>query len=306
MNPEYPHKKNVLIIGGSGFVGSELVNMLINDSSVQLHLLEHRNKLNVPEDNIVRGNLFSLNKNLLSKIKPDIIFHLGRINATSFGSIGRTYAALKGKLANEQLIKNLEELDYPTKLIYLSGSLMYGSGYHDENANLSPVSFARQYILAEKPFLKKRSGNLSVIMARAPWIIGNGSWFKSLYLDIIEKKKIIPQYSDDDFKMNLINVSECANMLYFLSTQQINGVINLAPTFPVYYKNFIQTLSSFYPEIPISDCRKDKFSSAFKEALNVEVTMRSNFPHLFNQQSFLAKSGIDSFKNLLNTLSENK
>src|ERR1035437_4933740 len=151
-------KKNIWILGGTGFIGTALLKQLSNNPSNLLHLLVHKNipYRSLENFNIFTGSLQHFDYTWLEKYPPDIIFHLARIGGSN--SIKRYLAAQKGEMANQSLINFFVNLKSSPVIVYVSGSLMYGHQFSgkqaDEEIDLSPISYAKYYIHAEKPWIE--------------------------------------------------------------------------------------------------------------------------------------------------------
>ena len=273
-------KLNVLVLGGSGFVGKELItNLLLDSSTYTVTALQHLTKLHFADKNFstIVGNMGSLTHSKLKEINPDIVFHLARNNSKN-GILGRYIASLKGYYANREFLKNLNQLNKPVKVIYLSGSLMYGEGIHHENSTIKPTSFARQYVIAESPLLiPQRYTNLFITMVRVPWILGNGSWFKTFYHQQINATQLLQCYSPDQFNMQVISVEDCASNLIRLSKLNHTGVYNLFMPTAIKYKQFIEEIALAYGVKNILPFDKNwlhgKFEKAIYEAFTKEILM---------------------------------
>src|SRR5690606_31245748 len=120
--------KNILVLGASGFIGKQIVNSLQKQSNCYIMALEHKTALSGLDKKIYRykSSLSRINFDDLP-VLPDIIVHAARNRTGRFGKIGRHLMSLKGKWANQRLLSKIKKLKSPPRLIYLSGSLMYGS-----------------------------------------------------------------------------------------------------------------------------------------------------------------------------------
>src|SRR5690606_16279114 len=161
--------------------------------------------------------------------RPDIIIHAARNRTGKLGALGRSLMAWKGKLENQRLLKQCLRMKKPPCIFYFSGSLMYGhrpGEQIDEDAPLNPASFARQYFIAEKPFLNLQN-KLPIIMIRLPWVIGNGSWFRWKYLDYMQRHYAVPIYGSGIHKMSFMDVDAIAPAVIHLLKINFSGVLNL-------------------------------------------------------------------------------
>ena len=137
--------KNVLVTGGAGFVGTNLINFLIQKKNIEtvFSLDDYssgikKNHIKSKKITYLKGNTISINKNKnLKEIKFDTIFHFAEFSriAVSFelydecwkkNSIG-TYEVIKFSLARK------------SKLIYSASSSTIGG----DKKNLSPYSWTK-------------------------------------------------------------------------------------------------------------------------------------------------------------------
>ena len=134
---------NILVTGGAGYIGSNLINRLVNDPNIKKitsldnyfsgttsnHIISHK-------INYVNGNTWDIFK-IFEKNNFDVIYHFGEYSriAFSFDDINfvhksialGTYKVLKFALLND------------TKVIYSASSSKFGNNGRDEN--LSPYAF---------------------------------------------------------------------------------------------------------------------------------------------------------------------
>jgi nucleoside-diphosphate-sugar epimerase len=309
-------KKKVLVLGGSGFVGRELLKaLLINEDKYTLTVLEHKNNIDdQPEGTLrlIQGDLFSANWNRILADPPDIVFHLARLNARAFGSLGRLVASLKGYWANRRLKHALEKTGYPINLIYLSGSLMYGEGLNlNESSGLHPVSFAREYQIAEKPFnAVHKNSSLTSTMVRVPWVMGFGSWYKSFYHDTLKDESRLRYYSHDDFRMMFIDVEDLANAFVQIGNMNHKGALNVFMPEEVTYKTFMNFIQQAYNPDEMDpfneeNIRRD-YQFAIAEAFTKEITLSTLYPHLHAQFNFQFQNAESMLKARLGQFAKNK
>jgi nucleoside-diphosphate-sugar epimerase len=234
-------RHHVLVLGGTGFLGVPLVRQLASRADVRLTLLAHQRAvpdlggIRAPDDlRVVSGDLGSMKWDWCHDDPPQWVFHCARLAGS--GVLGRWRAAWRGRNANRRLLEMLSRLPHPPRLVYASGSLMYGchgDEWVDETTPLAPTSFARQYVLAERPFLRAH-GALQAMMVRPGWVLGDGSWLRTFYLEPATRAGGMPIYGDGRNWMTCIHREECAAMMRRVMTDGIPGkVYNLAPHAPI-------------------------------------------------------------------------
>lgn len=208
----------VFILGGTGFIGSALMDIFRKNSSgyqVMMLINKHFPYKDLEMFNTYTGDLGSFDLKLIDEFRPDFIIHMARMRGT--GRIGRLIAARSGSIANERLIKHLKKTEKPPHIIYLSGTLVYGDCGDEEvteNHLLQPVSFAREYIIAEKPWIAAmHEKKLPISILRPPWIVGKGSWFKQYYIRSISNYNKLSLFGKGCNWMSLIDVEDCAGLI---------------------------------------------------------------------------------------------
>ena len=224
--------KRVLLLGGTGFIGSHVLSALRDTDDVQLMVLGHRQiDYRLLEDvNLVVGSLPRLDLTWLESFRPDTIVHLARLSGR--GRLGRSLAARRGRIANERLIAWLRQRSPETHVLYVSGTLVYGdhgTREVDERTALRPISFARQYSRAEEPWVEaSETGELPVTIVRPPWVVGSGSWFHHYYVRPALEHGSVPLYGSGGNWMTFLDVSDCAGAIVHLAARaEGGGIFNL-------------------------------------------------------------------------------
>ncbi|HXS35494.1 MAG TPA: NAD(P)-dependent oxidoreductase [Flavipsychrobacter sp.] len=276
--------KNVLILGGSGFIGQSILQKMICSDEYSIMAVQHRSMLHNLHgcDNIciVRSSLADLDISNLPVI-PDVIIHAARSRTEMLGRVGRYGMAMKGQIDNKRLITQVQNINKSIKVIYISGSLVYGN-HSDmivtEHTDLSPISFAREYVHAEYPFFKAaQKGNANVALIRIPWVIGLGSWFKWYYTDVMNKYGFVPIYGAGYNMMTFMDVDYLATAVSGLCHTDFKGILNLYH--PKYllqceWADLLSRISKM--EIKRLDERQCKtFGKAALEAFNTDVCLSS-------------------------------
>ena len=211
-----------ILIGATGFLGRDLLSELIKQEE-EIHVVEHKEKINTSDHyKIIKGGISALSTELINKLKPDLVFHCARPVMPGLRWAGRKIAAQWAARLNRSLIRSMQRCDLYPKLIFASGSLMYGNNPYprDEESVLDPISFARQYAKGEKPLLETcNDKKFPVQILRFPWLLGKGSWFGWFYLDSIRKHQAIPLFGDGQNKMHFLDVKDAAALMYRYAKQ---------------------------------------------------------------------------------------
>ena len=241
--------KRVLLLGGTGFIGSHVLAALRRRKDVQLMVLGHRNVdyRGLEDVNLVVDSLPRFDPSWIESFRPDTIIHLARLRGG--GPVRRSFAARRGRRANRRLITWLRQRAPDIHVVYISGTLVYGDrgGREvDERTALNPVSFAREYVRAETPWMEaQQEEQLPVTIVRPPWVIGPGSWFHQYYVFPALRQGAVPLYGSGGNWMTFLDVTDCAGAIVHLAERSEPGkVFNLfTPGQIALQSEFAQVLS---------------------------------------------------------------
>lgn len=303
-------KKKVLVFGGTGFIGSAIVDLMIsNPKQYDIWMLVRRNYdvQGLERVKIIRGDLENFNLKWLDIINPDLILHLARINGK--GKWGRRRAAYKGKKANVRLINAIKSYCPKAKVIYVSGTLVYGSNGDriiNEKSDLNPTSYAREYINAEKPWMEAmKKEDIKVSMMRPPWILGAQSWFGFFFIKFMKKYNQIPMYGDGSNWMSIIDLTDCAGLiLHYIESKKTNSVFNVSnPNALITMREFTELIQEEtgleITKIP-EDLLISKHGKATTEAFTFSLKSTSLQKELIDSYSFKHLNIKNILKNNIN------
>jgi nucleoside-diphosphate-sugar epimerase len=204
---------HAVVLGGAGFIGAPLVQRLV-DAGVRVTCLVHRRPAPA-RVGVLRGTLDTFHWQRLEADPPDVVFHLARIAGP--GGWRRRVTRIRNRLANERLLSWLAACERPPLVVYVGGTLAYGShgdALVTEETTIRPTSFARVYHEAEVPWLRAiRRGDAPVIVARPAWVLGAGSWFEAYFRRPMRESAAVPLYGDGSNWMSLVHVDDCAGLL---------------------------------------------------------------------------------------------
>jgi nucleoside-diphosphate-sugar epimerase len=281
-----------ILIGGTGFLGSHLLNVLLRRHE-EVYVVEHKKKIeNVQELRVISGGIKALNSGIINNIRPDVIFHCARPTVPRLQRAGRKIAAYKAKMLNKRLLNELKKSDVQPNLVFASGSLMYGNSKeaHNEHSELNPISFARQYFKGEKPFMSACLGNdYPVQILRFPWILGDGSWFKWFYMDVMKKYRAIPSFGDMKNTMQFIDVYDAAELMHLYAIKApAPGFYNVFSDQILQQEDFVNMLSQIF-RLPVQSHEEIFTEQLEKEALEAftsNIILNTNYPNILNKYAF--------------------
>ena len=151
--------KNIIIVtGGAGFVGSNLVNRLSKIKKYQIYSLDNYSagtkKNHIKKKNVIyiKGNTKNIEKYFKDKIKKiKTIFHFGEFSRI-YQSFKNFDTCMDSNLIGTKAVFNFC-LKYKIKLIYSATSASIGN--NGEDKNLSPYAFSKAKNLELLENLKK-------------------------------------------------------------------------------------------------------------------------------------------------------
>jgi len=284
--------KKVLVLGGSGFLGRQLIKELIIQG-YEVSAIEHSKPL---DDNknirIIKGGIGAVDSRLTDAVRPDTVFHLARPTFPYLRKTGRLLAAHYAAILNGRLIRELASSHQKPRLVFASGSLMYGSSPlpHDEDAPIRPISYARQYYRGEMPIIKAlESGKIPVKIIRFPWILGKGSWFEWFYLKSMEQSRAVPLFGKGDNMMEILDIHDAVGIaLKYADDNVESGIYNLVSAGPITQLKFATAVSRA-SGFPVKDYREifsGRMEKEAMEAFNSNIVLATKHPHLTDNFQF--------------------
>lgn len=218
----------IWVLGATGYVGKHLVEALLkkhqDNPNVEIVTVGHQRiePMIMERTHFLMMPLSAIDPKWFDRYPPSTIFHCARMAGSTDRK--RFRAARKGERANRRLKAMLIALPKKPKVVYCSGTLMYGNSETPvlEGAVERPIAYARAYERAERPW-KEPSADLDVRIAYPAWILGADSWFEAFYLKPATLKGIVWQIEDGQALMNVVHVKDVAGQLIHIASHGENG-----------------------------------------------------------------------------------
>lgn len=256
----------VLIVGGAGYVGGGIVDLLSKDNEVTVYdslIYENSYRKNV---NFIFGDIRDYKKinNILKEY--DAVIWLAAL-------VGDGACAINPALTHEinsETVKNLVK-NFKGKIVFLSTCSVYGAqeGVLDENSEVNPLSeYASSKLVAEK-YLE----DADAIIFRLGTLFGVGDQFSRIRLDLVVNILTTKAYIDKKMSVfggeqwrPLLHVKDVANAIGHTLDTQTNGIFNL------HYKNFKIIEIANEIKNKMSDVEIETTPLPFQDARNYQVS----------------------------------
>jgi nucleoside-diphosphate-sugar epimerase len=256
----------VLIVGGAGYVGGGIVDLLSKENEVTVYdslIYENSYRKNV---DFIFGDIRDYKKinNILDQF--DAVIWLAAL-------VGDGACAINPALTHEinsETVKNLAK-NFKGKIVFLSTCSVYGAqeGILDESSEVNPLSeYASSKLIAEKYLADSDS-----IIFRLGTLFGIGDKFSRIRLDLVVNILTTKAYIDKKMSVfggeqwrPLLHVKDVANAIAHTLDTQTNGVFNL------HYKNFKIIEIANEIKNKISDVEIETTPLPFQDARNYQVS----------------------------------
>ena len=285
----------VLIVGGAGYVGGGIVDLLSKENEVTVYdslIYENSYRKNV---DFIFGDIRDYKKinNILDQY--DAVIWLAAL-------VGDGACAINPALTHEinsETVKNLAK-NFKGKIVFLSTCSVYGAqeGILDESSEVNPLSeYASSKLIAEKYLADSDS-----IIFRLGTLFGIGDKFSRIRLDLVVNILTTKAYIDKKMSVfggeqwrPLLHVKDVANAIAHTLDAQTNGVFNL------HYKNFKIIEIANEIKNKISDVEIETTPLPFQDARNYQVSSEKLKDATGFQATVDLTQGIDEMYELISS-----
>jgi len=228
--------KSILVTGATGFIGSRLVNSLI-DKGYNVTSLIRKGKEGNSKSNIIYGDVTD-EKIDFKDLEFDCVFHLA-----SHTPLEKNKKILK-EVNLEGTKKLFEEIKSKTKsIIYISGLGVYGETEEkiiDENQQYNPnTNFVKIRLDAEK-YLKENSIQNKIDFAVVHFgdVYGPDGWFYDMLVKRL-KKNTFRMPKGGDYYKGFVHVDDAVgSMISVLEHKSFGESFIVADSMPITFKEF--------------------------------------------------------------------
>ena len=223
---------NVLIIGGTGFIGKHLTNNFRNQKNCNVYTAD----LKVPENFERKYNYIGdvkdtkFIKKCIQETQPDLIYYL--VSFFSFENIDDSTYSIKNSLVCLQNI--FENLDSKQKFIFIGSSAQYGSIPFDlqpvtETCEFFPVSPYGVFKIFEEYEIRRlaRNHNIDINGARVFNVTGPGEPKRMVGGSIVSQLKSDPKIKIGNLKSkrDFLDVRDVADALVCIGKRGTTGEV---------------------------------------------------------------------------------
>lgn len=287
---------NILVIGGAGYIGGHLVDLLQDNGmnvTVYDNLLYERQYFK--NTNFVYGDVrdtFKLKK-LLENTNYQYVIWLAAL-------VGDGACSIDEKLTYEINVNSLDRFlkIFKENVIFMSTCSVYGKNeiIINEEGDKNPQSiYAKSKIKAEQLFSKR--DNFTIL--RLGTLFGISDYFSRVRLDLVvniltlkaSKKEKISVFGGNQYRP-LLHVKDVGNALHHIIKNKVFGIFNLA------YKNFTileiakEIIKNFDNKVEIEIEKKQ-----FEDSRNYQVSSKKIYDTGFSCK-FDLDFGINEMKNI--------
>jgi nucleoside-diphosphate-sugar epimerase len=230
---------NVLVTGGTGFIGSKLVDKLVNRGA-QVTCLLRQGAISNPAAKTVTGDL-TYPDFILPDEEFDVVYHLA---AAWPGEKDKKIL----KTVNYDGTVNLFSLlkDKAKFIVYVSGLGVFGNpgDIVDENSQLKPnTEYAKVRLDAQK-YLESgcKEHGIAFSVAFLGDVYGNGGWFKNILVERLKKGSFRMPGSGEYYR-SFVHVDDVVLALESIAEKNaINQSFVITDYTPVRFKDFVNVV----------------------------------------------------------------
>ncbi len=230
----------VLVTGGAGFIGSNLVQVLVkNDHDVSC--LVRSNKPNEPKIKLIKGDLTESNLSISDTF--DVVYHLAAV------WVGEKDKKIQKSVNYDGTVNLFNAIKDRTKtIVYVSGLGVFGDTKGkiiDENSKPNPNTDYAKIRLEAQNFLERKctESGINFVVAYLGDVYGNGGWFTNMVLERLRKGAFrIP--GSGKYYRSFVHVNDVSSALVsIIERNAINQSFIVTDSNPITFLEFINYVS---------------------------------------------------------------
>jgi len=228
----------VLITGGAGYVGTQLIAQLVKMPAVAKiivydnlsrdnynlflgHSLQLSSKNQGVKVEFAQGELLNTRKLRQYVNEADVVYHLAAKVLTPFSNTDGHAYEQTNHWGTAELVYAVEDAPNVQKLIYLSSTSVYGSSYADEDTLPSPQTIYGISKFRGEEHVKRLFGKIPTYILRCGNVYG---YNKSLRFDAVINrfmfeanfKRRISIYGDGEQRRSFVSIQKVGDILFAL------------------------------------------------------------------------------------------
>jgi UDP-glucose 4-epimerase len=283
---------NVLVTGGAGYIGTELVNLLVSHPSIdKVIVYDNLSRMNYnlflglklqkhPKLSFVKGELLD-SRSLRKVLKGiDVVYHLAAKVTTPFDSSDSHVYEQVNHWGTAELVYAVEESDVK-RFIYTSSSGVYGSssGAVDENTIPNPKTFYAISKLRGEEHVRRLFDKIDTYIFRCGNVYG---YSKSMRFDSVINKfvfeanfnGIVTIQGDGKQARSFIHIDRVSKALTnCISTDLPGGIYNLVER-SIKIFDIVDELKQLVPELEFIFINQHLKLRELRVKENLEVNKR--------------------------------
>ena len=224
----------VLLFGSSGFIGQSIANSSPNNIHVTGTYKSRESSAR--GDDKIQVDFLNTEIDWSKLIEGfECIIVAARANSTDPKT--RTNLSRNACTSFENLLSAIDSSSDSKHLLVVNGSLSYGDRGEDlvnSDSKLNPSGFAKSYAIAEAPFREYQSSGGKIAIIRAPWVLGNGSWYQQMY----DSMDHIPLLSGGNQWMSIVSLEDLSDYIWECVINESTGVLHPKLTYRCRQKEF--------------------------------------------------------------------